>query len=179
MAASRIALILFLVQEPASRKLRPPIIGWRKPLSCCPGGAISREPGDVLMQGRSGMSGGVLTPGAFSRSENRTQTALTDISGMVASRKMNFIKRLFGKKQEARAVEPPKERPADWHWTISDLMQEMKAGKREQIGQQELNWAKEYERSLIPEGTRFPAKGDVYEALHDQTVTFVTAWAAP
>lgn len=72
---------------------------------------------------------------------------------------------------------PP--RPADWKSTIDDLMIEMKEGKRNGIGQPDLEWAREYEISLIPEGYRFPKTGDVYESIADQEVEFMTAWAAP
>jgi hypothetical protein len=58
-------------------------------------------------------------------------------------------------------------------------MAEMEAGKRKSVGQPELDWAREYERSLIPDGARFPQKGDVYESLDDQKVTYMTAWSAP
>ncbi len=58
-------------------------------------------------------------------------------------------------------------------------MAEMHAGTRPKISGDELAWAREYERSLIPEGTRFPRKGDVYESLEDQTVDYRTEWAAP
>ena len=37
----------------------------------------------------------------------------------------------------------------------------------------------DYERSLIPAGTRFPKKGDVYEAARDVEVSYVTSWSAP
>ena len=83
------------------------------------------------------------------------------------------------KKIEKTIISKGLERPADWNLTISDLSAEMKAGKRKSIGQPELDWAREYERSLIPVGVRFPRKGDVYESLEDQPVQYMTAWAAP
>lgn len=55
----------------------------------------------------------------------------------------------------------------------------MHAGERDSVGQPEIQWAREYEKSLIPQGTRFPRKGDVYGSKLDQTVSFMTAWAAP
>lgn len=77
-------------------------------------------------------------------------------------------------------VKPPlPPRPAEWNLTIDDLMAEMKAGKRPSAGWPETEWAREYERSLLPEGVRFPRQGDVYEALCDLTVSYLTAWAAP
>ena len=69
--------------------------------------------------------------------------------------------------------------PPGWNQTFADLMAEMKAGKRPSIGQAEMAWAKDYERSLIPEGSRFPQKGDLYEALADHAISYVTDWAAP
>ena len=55
----------------------------------------------------------------------------------------------------------------------------MKAGKRKSVGSPETEWAREYERSLLPADTRFPRKGDVYEAVEDVQIQFMTAWAAP
>jgi len=72
---------------------------------------------------------------------------------------------------------PP--RPHGWNLTIADLMAEMNAGKRKSLDSPEVEWARDYERSLIPADTRFPKQGDVYEALHDTPVHFMTAWSAP
>lgn len=72
---------------------------------------------------------------------------------------------------------PP--RPKDWNKTIDDLMQELKTGRRKHIGQPELDWAREYTRSLIPDGFRYPQKGDVYESLMDQSVRYMTHWYEP
>lgn len=71
------------------------------------------------------------------------------------------------------------QRPPDWNLTVSDLMAEVSAGKRGSIEDRELSWANEYERSLLPQGTRFPRKGDLFESKCDQEVTFMTFWAAP
>ncbi|MDQ1315982.1 MAG: hypothetical protein QG662_2091 [Pseudomonadota bacterium] len=77
-------------------------------------------------------------------------------------------------------VRPPlPPRPAEWNLTIDNLMDEMKAGRRGSVGWPEMEWAREYERSLLPEGVGFPRQGDLYEALCDQTVSYLTAWAAP
>ncbi|MGR0481771.1 MAG: hypothetical protein ACTFAL_10305 [Candidatus Electronema sp. V4] len=93
---------------------------------------------------------------------------------------MCFLRKLFGRrtKQAVPPVERPP-RPADWHFTFADLMAKMKAGKRNSVGQPEMDWARDYERSLIPAEMRFPQKGDVYEVLEDMEVEFMTAWAAP
>ena len=62
---------------------------------------------------------------------------------------------------------------------MDDLFAEMKAGKRTHVGSPEMDWARNYERSLIPPDMRFPVKGDVYEALEDVEVRYLTTWAAP
>lgn len=69
--------------------------------------------------------------------------------------------------------------PAGWNKTLSDLMDEVKRGQRLFVGSPEADWAREYEREQIPIGMRFPRKGDIYEALQDMTVHYMTAWAAP
>src|SRR5580658_9689466 len=43
----------------------------------------------------------------------------------------------------------------------------------------ELRWAHEYERSLLREWARFPKSGDVYEALRDIRVKYLTHWRTP
>jgi hypothetical protein len=90
----------------------------------------------------------------------------------------NLLNRIFGKKtrNESDSIPP---RPKDWSLTISDLMKEMKDGKRAQVGQPELEWAREYQRSLIPKDYRFPKRGDLYESKFDQIIEFLTEWQAP
>ena len=95
---------------------------------------------------------------------------------------MNLVQRflgLFARQRPPRPVRKTPPRPPDWKMTFDDLMAEAKAGKRPSIGQPELDWARDYERSLIPDGFRFPQKGDLYEALADHAVSYVTDWAAP
>lgn len=95
---------------------------------------------------------------------------------------MNWIKKIFSTRplQSATVVKPPPPpMPPDWNLTLDDLFAEMKAGKRKSVGNPEAEWAKEYERNLIPEGTRFPHKGDLYASTCDQMVQYMTAWAAP
>jgi hypothetical protein len=68
--------------------------------------------------------------------------------------------------------------PPGWNKTIQDLSDEAKkAGSP--LGSPEVDWARDYERSLIPAGTRFPKKGDVYEATEDMQVSYLTSWSAP
>ena len=69
--------------------------------------------------------------------------------------------------------------PPGWNKTISDLFNEMDRGERTSVGFPESKWAEAYERSLIPSGIRFPRKGDVYEALSDIEVSYMTSWKAP
>lgn len=90
----------------------------------------------------------------------------------------DLIRRLIGKPRVLKPTPVPP-MPADWKLTYADLVAEAKDGKRKSIGRAEMEWAKEYERSLIPADMRFPQKGDLYESLADQTVEYITAWAAP
>ena len=69
--------------------------------------------------------------------------------------------------------------PAGWNLTISDLLKELTEGKRKQLGSPETEWARAYERSLIPKAYRFPRKGDLYESKIDQEIEFLTSWTAP
>jgi hypothetical protein len=75
-----------------------------------------------------------------------------------------------------KPVPPP---PPGWNKTIGDLCAEMKRGERASVGSPEVEWARDYERSQIPADMRFPRKGDVYEALDDMPVDYMTSWAAP
>jgi hypothetical protein len=93
---------------------------------------------------------------------------------------MGFFSCLFRRKRrqpEQTCTPPP--RPENWNLTLADLLAEAQAGKRKILGHPELDWARDYERSLIPGNMRFPHKGDVYESLQDMEVEFLTAWAAP
>ena len=77
-------------------------------------------------------------------------------------------------KQEALPPAPP-----GWNKTVEDLTQEMLRGLRASVGSPEVEWAIEYERSLLPPGTRFPAQGDIYTANHDVAVKLLVSWRAP
>ncbi len=68
--------------------------------------------------------------------------------------------------------------PPGWNKTIQDLFDEAKT-TRPPVGPPEVEWARDYERNLIPAGTRFPKKGDVYEATEDVEVNYLTSWSAP
>ena len=76
-------------------------------------------------------------------------------------------------------MEPIAPTPAGWNKTTDDLFRELERGERLGVGRPEMDWAIEYERSLIPATMRFPRMGDVYEALAHMSVDYMTAWAAP
>lgn len=63
--------------------------------------------------------------------------------------------------------------------TLDELYEELHSGKRQSIARAEMDAARDHERGLLPAGTRFPRKGDVYEALEDMAVDYVTEWMAP
>src|ERR1700735_1427129 len=68
--------------------------------------------------------------------------------------------------------------PPRWSKTTRDLFEEAKK-TGSAVAPPEVGWARDYERSLIPAGTRFPKKGDVYEATRDVKVSYLTSWSAP
>ncbi len=69
--------------------------------------------------------------------------------------------------------------PDGWHKTLADLSAELKEGQRSCLGSPEVDWARAYERSLLRSWVRFPLDGDIYEALDDTPVLFMTQWRAP
>ena len=68
--------------------------------------------------------------------------------------------------------------PPGWNKTIQDLSDEAKK-TGSPMGSPEVDWGRDYERSLIPAGTRFPKKGDTYEATEELQVSYLTSWSAP
>lgn len=91
---------------------------------------------------------------------------------------MKFFRRLLQKRSSPDVSDQPGSRRSDWNLTISELVEEIKTGKRP-MNQSDFYRAREYELSLIPDDIRCPQRGDVYESLMDQTVTYVTGWRAP
>jgi hypothetical protein len=69
--------------------------------------------------------------------------------------------------------------PPGWNKTIDDLFEEMKRGERLFASGDECDWARDYERSLLPASTIFLRAGQIWEALHDCEVTVSTIFAAP
>jgi hypothetical protein len=68
--------------------------------------------------------------------------------------------------------------PPGWNKTIQDVFDEAKKSGSI-VGSPEVDWARDYERSLTPLGTRFPKMGDIYEAIRDVEVSYLTSWSAP
>ena len=69
--------------------------------------------------------------------------------------------------------------PPGWNRTIDDLMAELDRGERDGITGEEAEWAREFERSLLPPDTIFPADGEVWEAIDDARVLVMHHYAAP
>lgn len=72
----------------------------------------------------------------------------------------------------------PDEFPQGWSKTIADLFAESKVSRRS-VGPPETEWARAYERSCLRPWARFPLDGEVYEALEDTPIGFLTHWRAP
>jgi hypothetical protein len=58
-------------------------------------------------------------------------------------------------------------------------MAEIDRGERAGISGEEAEWARNYERSLLPPDTVFPADGEVWEAIDDAEVLVMRHYAAP
>lgn len=69
--------------------------------------------------------------------------------------------------------------PPGWNRTTADLFEELRLGRRSSLGWPESEWALEYERSLLPAGTRFPRDGDVYRSHRPFTATLLIHWHSP
>jgi hypothetical protein len=81
--------------------------------------------------------------------------------------------------QSYAKLDKPPPAPPGWNRTIADLTAELKSGVRLTLGSPEVDWARDYERSLLPPNTRFPCDGDVYEAIEDIELPYMTVWNAP
>ena len=66
-----------------------------------------------------------------------------------------------------------------WRQTVRDLLAELQAGKRAEISGEEIELAKAYQKRQIPAGIRFPRAGEIYEAVRDFEVQYMTAHFAP
>jgi hypothetical protein len=68
--------------------------------------------------------------------------------------------------------------PIGWTKTVANLCDEVLKEHRN-VPQEEFAWARAYERSLLKPWARFPQDGEVFEALGDTPVQFLTSWSAP
>lgn len=87
-----------------------------------------------------------------------------------------YISNIFFRNQKSTNSS---DRPTDWKKTTTDLYNELHSGKRSFIPQNELEWAEDYQRSLIPSNYKFPKKGYVYEAIEDIDVEIEIWYNAP
>ena len=69
--------------------------------------------------------------------------------------------------------------PKGWNKTVADLFEEMRQGKRLIATDEEGEWAKEYEKSLLPASAVFPEEGQVWHAVDDCDVEFEVFFTAP
>lgn len=76
-------------------------------------------------------------------------------------------------------IEERIELPRGWNKTIDDLNAEMMRGERLGASGEEVDWAREYERSLLPADIVFPEEGEVWETIDDCDVKYGTLFAAP
>lgn len=62
--------------------------------------------------------------------------------------------------------------------TIDELFQELKDGKRQTIGGKTLDNARKLTNALMPKGLFYPVGGEVFEALHDVEISYLTHFMA-
>jgi O-acetyl-ADP-ribose deacetylase (regulator of RNase III) len=63
--------------------------------------------------------------------------------------------------------------------TFEELFLELKKGKRQTIESKTAENARKLEDALLPKGLIFPKGGEVYEALHDVEINYLTYFMAP
>src|SRR5271154_2303601 len=68
--------------------------------------------------------------------------------------------------------------PVGWNKTLAELFKESQ-GTGSSVGPPETEWARSYERSLLRPWARFPLNGEIYEAIDDTPVRYLTHWSAP
>jgi hypothetical protein len=64
--------------------------------------------------------------------------------------------------------------PSGWNKTIDDLIEENR-----ELSWEEIEYARNYEKDLLPNDTRFPKNNDIYESIEDVEITYTTHWRAP
>ncbi len=63
--------------------------------------------------------------------------------------------------------------------TFDQLFNEMKKGRRQSIAQNEIEKARKLEIALLPKSIHFPVDGEIYEAIADSGVSYLTHHMAP
>ena len=71
------------------------------------------------------------------------------------------------------------ELPTGWNKRLADLKATDHGDGQLCITAEEMEWAREYDRRLLRPWARFPRDGEIYEAMEDFRVSFVTHWSAP
>ena len=69
--------------------------------------------------------------------------------------------------------------PPGWNKTLDDLFEEQRLKQRSSIEWPESEWAVNYELSCLPEGTRFPRHGDVYQVMQPLATEITITWRSP
>ncbi len=105
------------------------------------------------------------------------KTARRDLRG--GRRAIGVPTLIFRKMCDADGHEEIPPLPEGWNKTFEDLSREMESGTRTELASPELDWAFEYERKLIPEGSRFPKPGDSYRANRATVARFFTEHRSP
>src|SRR5512140_2453159 len=72
------------------------------------------------------------------------------------------------------SIPKPQPRPREWRKTLDDLRAENRS-----LSGNEMEWARDYEREQLRSWARFPKDGELFEALHDIKITYLTHWRAP
>lgn len=73
-----------------------------------------------------------------------------------------------------KSLDPPPPRPAGWNKTLDDLYAENRS-----LSGHELSWAAAYEQEQLRTWARFPKDEEVYEAIGEVEVSYITYYRAP
>ena len=64
--------------------------------------------------------------------------------------------------------------PKDWKKTLEELFEEDR-----DIPSEEIQWARAYEKEMLRNNVRFPLNGEIFEAIEDVKISYLTQWRAP
>src|SRR4051794_3304452 len=59
--------------------------------------------------------------------------------------------------------------------TIDEMMAEMTAGRRSSMNEKEIRYGRLLGIALLPRGLRYPQKGEIWEAIEDVKIGYMTA----